>query len=74
MFCVVQGLVREGGHGKLLVDQALYPRSYATNVNEQYLHKIDLVRRNRTASFDFSSLMPTCAGTHSIVYSNISRQ
>ena len=69
----VQDLVHTAGHGKLLVDTTLYPSSYATNVNEQYFSKIDLLRRNRTAAFDFSTSMPTY-GAHSIVYSNISRQ
>nr|QOL01286.1 putative extracellular protein TR9_087 [Trebouxia lynnae] len=69
----VPGLVREGGHGKLLLDTALYPKSYATNVNEHWLNQLNLVDRTRTASFDFSESMPTCTGTHSIVYSNISQ-
>ncbi|DBA84773.1 TPA: hypothetical protein ACH3X1_005812 [Trebouxia sp. C0004] len=69
----VPGVVKEGGHGKLLLDTALYPKSYATNVNEQWLNQLNLVERTRTASYDFSETMPDCAGTHSIVYSNISQ-
>ena len=70
----LQGLLEEGGHGKLLLDKGLYPKSYATNVNEQFLHQLDLEQRTRTAAYDFSTTMPTCSGTHSIVYSNISQQ
>ena len=70
----LQGLVLEGGHGKLLLDKGLYPKSYATNVNEQFLHQLNLPQRTRTAVYDFSSSMPACTGTHSIVYSNISQQ
>lgn len=70
----LQGLVREGGHGKLLLDTDLYPKSYATNVNEQWLNQLNLVERTRTAAFDFSTIIPACTGTHSIVYSNISQQ
>ncbi|KAL3150830.1 hypothetical protein ABBQ32_000588 [Trebouxia sp. C0010 RCD-2024] len=69
----VPGLVREGGHGKLLLDTDLYPKSYATNVNEQWLNQLNLVERTRTAAFDFSTIIPACTGTHSIVYSNISQ-
>lgn len=71
---VDQGLVSEGGHGKLLIDEYLFPKSYATNVNEQFLHVLDLEDRARVAAFDFSQTIPDCAGTHSIVYSNTSQQ
>ena len=71
---LLQGLVQEGGHGKLLLDTALYPKSYATNVNEHWLNQLNLVDRTRTASYDFSQSIPACTGTHSIVFSNISRQ
>ena len=64
----------DGGHGKLLLDTGLYPKSYATNVNEQFLHELNLIERTRTAVFDFSTTIPACTGTHSIVYSNISQQ
>lgn len=64
----------KGGHGKLLIDEYLFPKAYATNVNEQWLHAIDLEDRTRIASFDFSKSMPSCTGTHAIVYSNISQQ
>ena len=78
VFCkpsvLFQGLVAEGGHGKLLVDEYLFPKSYATNVNEQFLHVLDLEDRVRTAALDFSQTIPDCAGTHSIVYSNTSQQ
>ena len=70
----LQGLVREGGHGKLLLDKGLYPKSYATNVNEQWLNQLNLVERTRTAVYDLSTAVPACLGTHSIVYSNISQQ
>ena len=62
------------GHGKLLLDEALFPRSYGTNVHEQWLNAIDLVQQARTGSFDFADSIPSCTGTHSIVYSNISQQ
>ncbi|KAL0017780.1 hypothetical protein WJX77_011291 [Trebouxia sp. C0004] len=61
------------GHGKLLLDEALFPRSYGTNVHEQWLNAIDLVQQARTGSFDFADSIPSCTGTHSIVYSNISQ-
>ena len=32
-----QDFVDTSGHGKLLVDQSIYPLAYATNVNEQVL-------------------------------------
>lgn len=69
-----QGLVQEGGHGKLLLDRGLYPKSYATNVNEHWLNQLNLVERTRTAVYDLSTTIPACTGTHSIVYSNISQQ
>ena len=73
--CVhLQDTVYIPGHGKLLLDEALFPKSYATNVHEQWLNTIDLDQRARTGSFDFADSIPSCTGTHSIVYSNISQQ
>ncbi len=74
MLSFLQGLVLEGGHGKLLIDEYLFPKAYATNVNEQWLQVLDLEERSREASHDYSKNMPNCTGTHSLVYSNISQQ
>ena len=35
MFGPVQDFKTNTGHGKLLLDDSLYPEAYATNVNEQ---------------------------------------
>ena len=62
--------------GKLLLDDSLYPRAYATNVNEQVLEEINLDTQARTNAFNYSSFLPdptVCTGTHSIGYSSISR-
>ena len=32
-----QAFVKKFGHGKLLVDESIFPLAYATNVNEQVL-------------------------------------
>ncbi|CAL5229447.1 g12772 [Coccomyxa viridis] len=64
------------GHGKLLLDDSLYPEAYATNVNEQVIEQINLPSQNRTNSFNYSSFLPDptiCTGTHSVGYSNISQ-
>ncbi|BDA42283.1 hypothetical protein COCOBI_03-1700 [Coccomyxa sp. Obi] len=64
------------GHGKLLLDDSLYPRAYATNVNEQVIEEIDLPSQKRTNSFNYTSFLPdpsVCTGTHSVTYSNISQ-
>ena len=56
--------MREGGHGKLLIDEYLFPKAYATNVNEQWLQVLNLEERTREASYDYSKNMPNCTGTH----------
>ncbi|CAK0787274.1 hypothetical protein CVIRNUC_010492 [Coccomyxa viridis] len=64
------------GHGKLLLDDSLYPEAYATNVNEQVIEQINLPKQARTNSFNYSSFLPNasiCTGTHSVGYSNISQ-
>lgn len=120
MLCAtLQDFKTNTGHGKLLVDDSLYPVAYATNVNEQarmrsmlhhpseplqanwsaglpslypdeafqmderlpclaqVIEQINLATQARTNSYNYSSFLPdptVCTGTHSIGYSNISRQ
>ena len=73
--CTLQSLNTTAGHGKLLVDDSLYPYGYGTNVNEQYISEFNLATANRTASYNYSSFTgSSCTGTHSLVYSNYSDQ
>ncbi|KAK9864411.1 hypothetical protein WJX84_003429 [Apatococcus fuscideae] len=64
---------RQAGHGKLLVDDSLFPSAYGTNVNEQFISEFDLEGATRTGVYNFSSFTgKACTGTHSLVYSNYS--
>ena len=72
-----QGFSKNPGHGKLIVDGLLYPRAYASNVNEQVIQEINLQTRTRTASYSFAALLPNpslCNGTHSVGWTNATRQ
>ncbi|KAK9828955.1 hypothetical protein WJX72_003024 [[Myrmecia] bisecta] len=74
---VVPKFVTRPGHGKLLVDDALYPVAYSSNVAEAYIGKFNLTSRKRVGAFAYNSsnaAAPTsaqCAGTHSLVYSSV---
>lgn len=60
-------------HGKLLWDEdgTLGTRGYATSTGEPFLFQVDLVSRELTGKYDFSSdvVDGTCAGLHGIAYS-----
>ncbi|KAK9807813.1 hypothetical protein WJX72_010109 [[Myrmecia] bisecta] len=72
-----QEFVTKPGHGKLLVDDALFPVAYGTNVNEAYIAKFNLTSRSRITDFRFNSSnsaapsLADCPGTHSTVYSSV---
>ena len=79
----MQSYVTVQAHGKLTVNGALEPVAYGSNVGEQVLEKFNLTLANQTAHFNFSSFLPpkvasnsptVCAGTHTIVYSQVNQQ
>lgn len=39
----MQAFFDKPGHGKLLVDDRVYPKGYATNVNQQYVFEVRLL-------------------------------
>lgn len=64
-------------HGKLIVNGALNPVSYGSNVGEQVLEKFNVSTNSRLNHFNYSSYLPNasvCVGTHTIVYSQINQQ
>lgn len=70
---VVPAFFDKPGHGKLLIDDYLYPKGYATNVNgNNHVFAVDIEARARVATFNFTGAAASCIGTHSVVYSNIS--
>ena len=73
----MQSYVSVQAHGKLIVNGALEPVGYGSNVGEQVFEKFNLTAANRTAHFNFSSFLPNssvCVGTHTIVYSQVNQQ
>ncbi|DBA92352.1 hypothetical protein WJX77_003824 [Trebouxia sp. C0004] len=73
---VVPSYVSSQMHGKLIVNGAINPSSYGSNVGEQVLEKFNLTTNTRTNHFNFSSFLPdpsVCVGTHTIVYSQVNQ-
>ncbi|DBA84774.1 hypothetical protein WJX77_006512 [Trebouxia sp. C0004] len=63
-------------HGKLIVNGALNPVSYGSNVGEQVIEKFNVSTNTRLNHFNYSSYLPNasvCVGTHTIVYSQINQ-
>ncbi len=72
---ITQALFKKPGHGKLLIDDNLYPKGYASNVNEAYVTSLNLASQSRIASYAINTTNAgapiNCAGTHSLVLSLI---
>jgi hypothetical protein len=57
------------GHGKLVVNQGLYPLSYGTNVNEQIISKFNLANETNIGNFPYNGSLSNatlCFGTHTL--------
>jgi len=63
------------GHGKLLFDEAMFPKGYASNTREPRVFEIDMKTHKPTRSFDFGSHNKShplyCPGTHGLAYSKV---
>merc|ERR1712159_422283 len=63
------------GHGKLLFDEKLYPKGYASNTKEPYVFEIDMKTHKQTRHIDFKAHDEGtdlhCPGTHGLAYSRV---
>lgn len=72
----VQSYVDVPAHGKLVVNDALYPIGYGTNVGEQIISKFSLANATRIGHFQYNTSLSnssSCVGTHTIVYSRVNK-
>jgi hypothetical protein len=72
----VRSYTNNPGHGKLVVNDDLYPLSYGTNVNEQIIPKHNLENETNIGHFPYNASLSNatlCSGTHTIVYSRVNK-